>query len=614
MAGKKGIANTSMWILMGLLILGLGGFGVTNLSGSVRSVGAVGETDIEINDYARALRASIRAEEAERGEPLSFAQAEDLQLDARVLGQLVATASLEEEARAMGVSVGDENLRQQIMDIPAFQGIDGSFDRDAYRLRLDSTGMSEAEFEEDLRAEAARTLLQSAVVTGVDLPAIYSDTLMQYVGARRTVTWAMLDRDDLITGLPDPTDDELMAYHQSHLPDFTTPTIKQITYAWLTPEMIIDTVEVDEDSLRAAYDERHEEFNQPERRLVERLAFGTDEAAKAALARVTAEEATFDGLVAERGLELVDVDLGDVSQPELGAAGEAVFTAQAGDVVGPLESPVGPALYRVNGILQAHNTSFEEAEPTLRDELASDRARRVIDARIETIDDLLAGGATIEELAQETDMQQGRIDWHPGMAEEISAYDSFRDAAKAVTADDYPEVKKLQDEGIFALRLDKIVEPQVQPLAEVRDRAEQGWRQEAIVKALHEQVEPQLDKLNAGESFADLGMARTTTLEVTRSTFQPDAPPEFIDTVFGLEKDDAQILDGDGRIFVMRLDDLQPPDEEDKELVRLRDAVTRDASGGLSQDLYQALASDIRSRTPVELNQAALNAVHSNFQ
>ena len=38
---------------MGLLILGLGGFGVTNLSGTVRSVGSVGEADISLNEYAR---------------------------------------------------------------------------------------------------------------------------------------------------------------------------------------------------------------------------------------------------------------------------------------------------------------------------------------------------------------------------------------------------------------------------------------------------------------------------------------------------------------------------------------------------------------------------------
>ena len=40
---------------MALLILGLGGFGVTNLSGTIRSVGSVGDKDISVDSYAQAL-------------------------------------------------------------------------------------------------------------------------------------------------------------------------------------------------------------------------------------------------------------------------------------------------------------------------------------------------------------------------------------------------------------------------------------------------------------------------------------------------------------------------------------------------------------------------------
>lgn len=53
---KKGKgAGMLVWGLMSLLILGLGGFGVTNFGGSVRAIGAVGGKEISTNDYARAL-------------------------------------------------------------------------------------------------------------------------------------------------------------------------------------------------------------------------------------------------------------------------------------------------------------------------------------------------------------------------------------------------------------------------------------------------------------------------------------------------------------------------------------------------------------------------------
>ncbi|WP_223252033.1 SurA N-terminal domain-containing protein [Paracoccus mutanolyticus] len=52
--------QTIVWLLMGMLVLGLGGFGVTNFSGGTADVGAVGDVEISSQDYARALRTEIQ--------------------------------------------------------------------------------------------------------------------------------------------------------------------------------------------------------------------------------------------------------------------------------------------------------------------------------------------------------------------------------------------------------------------------------------------------------------------------------------------------------------------------------------------------------------------------
>ena len=46
---KGQTSRVLVWILLGLLIVGLAGFGATNFGGSVRSVGKVGDTDIDLN-------------------------------------------------------------------------------------------------------------------------------------------------------------------------------------------------------------------------------------------------------------------------------------------------------------------------------------------------------------------------------------------------------------------------------------------------------------------------------------------------------------------------------------------------------------------------------------
>lgn len=448
----KSITKPLVWILMGLLILGLGGFGVTSLSGTLRTVGTVGEAEISVQDYFQGLQNEIRAAEADSGESISFAQAQQRNIPERVMGQLTVQGALDHETIVNNISVGDANLADQITSMQQFTGPGGEFDREAYRFALDRMGMNESEFEDDIRREIARSFVQAAVLSGVTMPEIYTDTMLQYLGEQRGIEWAILGREDLEVGLPEPDDADLAAFHSENEAMFTRPEVKRITYAWLTPEMILDTVEVDEQALRDAYEARRDEFVQPERRLVERLVFSDTEAAEAAMARLDEGEASFEDLVAERGLELADTDMGTVEAADLGEAAETVFEAAPSEVVGPLPSSIGPALFRVNAVLQAQETTFEEAEPELRDIIAADRARRVVEGRVDAVDDLLAGGATIEDLGAETAMRVASIDWHPGMSEDIAAYEGFRAAAANLSEDDYPEVIELEDGGIFATR------------------------------------------------------------------------------------------------------------------------------------------------------------------
>ncbi len=91
-------------------------------------------------------------------------------------------------------------------------------------------------------------------------------------------------------------------------------------------------------------------------------------------------------------------------------------------------------------MLPGNEVSYEDALPDLREELATERARRVIEAEMGTIDDLLAAGATLEDLANETDMEVGQISWHDGLGDGIAGYEEFRAIASTLTKDDFPRL------------------------------------------------------------------------------------------------------------------------------------------------------------------------------
>ncbi|WP_170325043.1 peptidyl-prolyl cis-trans isomerase [Ruegeria arenilitoris] len=611
-AGMKNLSKTFVWILMGLLMLGLAGFGATSLTGTVRTVAQVGNEDISINEYVRELQREIRAVESQTGQPLQMSQAHEFGLDQLALSRLTALAALDNEVGELGISIGDENLQKEIVAIGAFQGVDGSFDRDAYQFQLDQVGMTDTEFESDLRKESSRTIVQNAVVSGVEMPSVLTQVLTDYVGARRSFTVATVGPDALTTPLAAPTDEQVQAYYDANTDQFTLPRTKKLTYAILSPEMLLDSVEVDEDSVRRLYDQRASEFHQPERRLVERLTYPSKEAAQTAMAQLEVGGTTFEQLVRDRQLELSDIDLGDVTREDLGDAAEAVFAADLDTVVGPLPSTFGPALFRINGSLAENKTSFEDAAPALREELAADRARRQIEAQAEDINDLLAGGATLEELTSETEMELGQIDWTRQSDNGVAAYDGFRTAAEAVNEGDFPEVAFLEDGSIFALRLNEVLPQRPEPLETARERVVAAWTQAETNKALEEQANAVLEQLKTDGDFTTTGLPFRVENALTRTAFLDDVPADFMVQVFEMEPGELRTVPGDGSAFIIRLEELLAPAETD-ELRQAQAALEAQLNQALAQNIFDAYVRDAQARARPVIDQRALNAVQSSY-
>lgn len=619
MAKKNSAQSLLMWMLMALLIAGLGGFGIDGfLSQRVTTIGTVGDRPITAQAYSRALQSEIRAFEQQVRQPVTFAMAQAMGLDARVRSQLIIQAALENEVERIGISVGDEQVSRRIAATPAFQGPTGDFDLATYRFQLQSAGLTVAEFEESMRIDAARGILQAATAAGIETPANLRVALLDHYARRHSFDLFALTEADLPAPVEEPGEAAITAFYAANIARFTAPETRHITYAWITPDMIRDSVEVDEASIRALYDQRIDEFVQPERRLVERLVFGTEAEAQAAMDRLAAGSASFDVLVTERGLTLDDADMGDVSEAELGAAGPAVFAlAEPGEVAGPFLSNLGPAIFRMNAILNAQETPFDEAREALHGELAADRARRAIAEQQEGFDDLLAGGATLEDLAAETPMELGQIDWSSDSSEGIAAYTEFAQAAATAAADDFPELIALSDGGLVALRLDSLTPPTPRPLDEVRDLAAAGARAEAVVAALTLQAQSLLVDLatQGPEAFAEArGLVPERFEGVTRLDRLPQLPPAMAEALFGAPEGTTSVQQDAQRVLIGLAGPSLPADPEDAQTRQLADAINEQIGDALAQDVFTYFARALQAESGITLNQAAIDAVNASFR
>jgi peptidyl-prolyl cis-trans isomerase D len=610
---RSKLTETAVWILMAMLILGLGGFGVTSFTGGVTKVGSVGEIEITTDDYARALQSQIAGLSQQVGQQLSTQEALAFGLDRSALQGLITRAALDNEAARIGLSVGDEVVATELMAMDAFKGVSGTFDREAYRFQLGRINQSEAEFETGLRRDVTREVLQGAVTGGFAAPAVLTDTLYAWIGERRGFSMLRLGEGDLTAPLATPTEEELKAHYDANLDRFTKPEAKRITYVSLLPEAIAKDQQVDDAVLQEMYQDRIAEFVLPERRLVERLIYPDQAAADAAKAKLDAGT-PFEDLVAERGLTLEAIDLGDVALADLGAAGEPVFAVAEGEVAGPLPTDLGPALFRVVGVLAAEETTFEQAREMLAIEIQTDAARRLIADKVEEIDDLLAGGATLEDLATEAGLDLATLDHVPGQQGDavIEGYPAFRAAADAVQVDDFPEAVVLEDGGVVALRLDEIVPAAPIPFDEAREAVTTDWQAEALAKALSARAVEIKAGIEAGAAIGTFGIVDVTPA-TARDGFVADAPASLLSSVFEMAQGDIWIVEEPGFIAVVTLDTIQPAETATEEALALKDALAAQATQAIAADAFTAFSTALTAEAGIALDQAAINAVNTSL-
>lgn len=600
-----------VWVLLAMVITGLGGFGVTNFGRSTTAIGSVGDQEIEANAYARALRNQINALSRQFGQQLSLQDAKMFGVDAQVLNGLIANAALDNEAMRLGLSVGDLTVAKRVQAEEAFKDVSGAFNATTYRQTLEQASLTTKDYESGLRADIARTVLQSAIVSGTKAPDALTDTLFAYSAETRSFTVLPLTEATLLSPLPTATEAEVQAYYDANIATFTRPEAKRLTYAALLPADLAASQTVDDQAVQDLYTSRLDQYVVPEKRLVERLVYPSEADAAAAKSRLDAGE-TFETLVTERGLDLIDIDLGDVAKSELGPAGDAVFALTEPAVVGPLPSDLGPALFRMNAVLAAQETTLDDIRADLVAELQTAAAVSAIADQAQAIDDALAGGATLEDLAKDYGMTLGTTDYVSAATDndEIARDRAFAAAADAVQSGDFPAALPLSDGGMVALRLDSMVPPTPVPLDKIRDQVAAAQRAQALTEALTAQAEATATAIAAGTPLEAQGTVTTLTA-LTRNATADGAPAPVIEAAFAMTAGEVRVITTPEYTGLLRLDSITPADPVAAKPAR--DALAQQTEQTMAQDIYTLFTDAMTTQGGLVIDQTVINAVQAQM-
>ncbi|MGF7177108.1 SurA N-terminal domain-containing protein [Azospirillum doebereinerae] len=604
-------------ILFVLLILSFGIWGIGDVfrSSVPTTVAEVGKVAIERDALDQEFRRQIERLRPMVGGNLTAEQAKQFGLLDQSLNALIQRTLFDLAAKDAGVAVSKEVVRLRIADEPAFRNQQGQFDPNVFRTVLRNNQLTEDGYVALVSRETARELVAGAVGAGIAAPKPLVRDLYRFRGEKRVAEVVTLP-NAAIGDVGAPDEAEVTKSYEDHQVRFTAPEYRALTVAQLSPDALAKDVKIEDDQLRAAYDERSAEFGTPEKRNVQMVV--VDDEAKA---KAIAESAKAKGLAdaaKEAGVEPVALD--NIARTELPELGDAVFALEQGKPSDAIKSGLGWHVLAVTGIQAGSTRSFEEVRDQLRTELQKEKALDAVFSIANRVEDQLASGAPLEEVAQSQGLALSKV----------AAVDSTGKAPDGTDAATLPGLKALlptafqlksgaasnltegQGNVFIAVRVDSVIPAAVRPLADVRDQVVADWQAGKRAEQAAKKAEDIAAKLKQGAEAAaqtvstDAGASFAMTTPFTRDARSVEGlPGDLVRKLF--EAKPGEVVTGasaDAQV-VARLKEIVPADPAapDAALAPLESTVTQ----GIESDLMAQFGNALRSRYPVEIHRQRID-------
>ncbi|MCK9539499.1 SurA N-terminal domain-containing protein [Dokdonella sp.] len=610
-------------ITIGFSFFGIESYFVSNASTTVAKVGKNEITQDQFRDRFNEYRQRMQQL---AGGSLEASFFERPEIKRQVLDQMINEQVLLAANDKLGITVPAEQVRKEILGVPAFQ-VDGHFDADQYRILLASQGMSPLMFENRVRQDLAVRALPEQVGTTAMVTPAEVDAYLRLQNQLRDFQYIRLDRP--APGDAQITDEEIQAWYTSHQDDFMVPEQVALEYVELDADQLQVNLTPDDATLKERYEKEKQRFESPEERLASHILVkvggkGSPEDQKAALAKAEAIEAQL-----KEGKDFAELakaesdDLGSKNQGgdlgwlEKGTTDEAfenaLFALKKGEVSAPVLGADGYHIIELRDIRPGKTRSFEEVKPELEHEYAQSERDRVFAEQAGRLTDLTyQDPSSLEPAAHELGIKVHKTALFSRQGGQgIAANPAVVKAAfsdSVLVQDNNSDPIELGPNHIVVVRIAEHKAATPIPLDQVRDKVRQQIVDSRIAQKAKDQAADLLAAAEQGESLQQIAAAHQAKVEMQQGIGREAASVDsaLVSAVFAMPrpqegKPALRTVDLGGDVYALvQLDkviDGNPSglDPKTREAARntLHDAFAAEASRALIQALRKEMKIEV---------------------
>ncbi len=262
---RKGASSWMIKFILGAIVVVFIFWGV----GSFRSqrmdvVAKVNGQKIMTEAYQHEYRKTMEQYRKMFGGSIPEKLLKGLNIKEQVLNSLINRVLIEQEAAKMGIRVSNQEVRQAILGVPAFQ-INGAFNNRAYQAALREAHLTPADFESQVRESLLMEHLRALINAGLTVPETEAREHYLYENQECDISYIKVDSSQCAPEVK-YTNDELEQWFKAHKEKYRTAPKIQLSYLLFDTSKITKEVKVSDEEIRQWYEDHKDKYHQKEQR------------------------------------------------------------------------------------------------------------------------------------------------------------------------------------------------------------------------------------------------------------------------------------------------------------------------------------------------------------
>ncbi|MEY8710606.1 peptidylprolyl isomerase [Mangrovibacter phragmitis] len=608
-------SNVVLKIILGAIILSFVLTGVSSylIGGNNDFAAKVNGQKIDRAQFENAVvaqRSSLQQRLGDQYSVLASNEGYMQEMRQQVLQRLIDEALIDQYAKHLGLSISDDQIKQNIFNSQAFQ-VDGKFDNNRFNTVLANARYTPERYAESLRHQLTTQQLIDAVEgTGFVLPGEVN-RLAALVSQKRVVREATIDVKALADKQTAP-EDAVKAYYGQHQSLYLVPEQFRVSYIKLdAADMKTNVTDAD---IQAYYDEHRDEFTQPQRDRYSVIQTKTEKDAQDVLDALK-NGADFAALAKEKSTDIISARKGgDMGWLEPSTTPDELKNAgltKKGQLSGVIKSSVGFLVARLDDIQPAVVKPLADVRDSITAKVKGEKALDAYYALQQKVSDAASNdNQSLDAAEQVAGVKAVETGWFS--QDSVPAELNFKPVTDAIFnggllgQDGAPgsnsDIITVDGDRAFVVRIAQHKAESTKPLSEVHDQVVAAVKMQKANEQARIEASKLLTELKAGKGddamkAAGLKFGEKQTLTrsgqdpVTRAAFELPLPAKG-QSVYGTSNDLQ------GNVLIIALDAVEAGDMPEAQKV----AMANQVASNNAQIALESLLNTLRKEAKIKVS------------